>query len=344
MKVELLTEWNYLLDKLPAQHQDVYFREEYVKLYESKQEQAVCFCYQERDRLFLLPFLKRSFLFHDQELYDFETAYGYGGPAVSSNDRDFLSRAWKSLEEYGRVNHFVAGFLRFHPLLGNDTGMEEIGTVIRDRQTVCVNLQGSKEEMWLREIHSKNRNMIRKAEKNGLTFYVDKEFNHLPEFLNLYHETMAKLDAEDFYYFPDSYYSKLRHTIPNSFLGVVLLGNVPIAAAVFFYQGQYGHYHLAGSSKAALSLSPNNFLLWSAACELKNHGVNLFHLGGGSSNSEDDSLLLFKKRFSPNRCSFRIGKVIFQRELYEQVCADWLLKATDDKAIKLQNILLKYKY
>lgn len=344
MSAELLIHWNHLLECLPENRQDVYFREEYLRLYETEKEKAVCFVYRESEKIFLLPFLKRNFSFQGKELHDFETAYGYGGPATNTGNENFLHSAWSSLSEYCRDHGYIAGFVRFHPLFQNHVGMEQIGTVINDRQTICMDLSGDTEDIWKREVHSKNRNMIRKAEKSGLRFLVDKEYSHLDKFKILYHETMNKLSADEFYFFSDSYYEQLRKTLLNSFLGLVYHGESIIAAAIFFYHGKHGHYHLAGSDKSALAFSPNNLLLWSAACKLKELGVERFHLGGGTSTCDSDSLLLFKKRFSPNRCDFRIGKIVFQRELYEKVCKDWLLKTPHEKVEKLQNILLKYKY
>ena len=116
-----------------------------------------------------------------------------------------------------------------------------------------------------------------------------------------------------------------------------------MAGAIFFYQLPYGHYHLAGSDKAYLSFSPNNFLLWEAAKELTNCGVQLFHLGGGTDGSEENSLFQYKKKFSKSEYQFALGKLIFNQKLYEEICEDWA-KVNPDKAQTMKNILLKYKY
>ena len=96
-------------------------------------------------------------------------------------------------------------------------------------------------------------------------------------------------------YFDDRYYKDFVKNNPNSFLGVVLLDNKVISAAIFMYDGIYGHYHLSGSDKQYLNYSPNNFMLYRSALELKKRGVELFHLGGGTTSDQDDSLFAFKK-------------------------------------------------
>ena len=154
---------------------------------------------------------------------------------------------------------------------------------------------------------------------------------------------MDKLEADGFYYFEPKYYEQLQKTIENRFLGIVKHEDSIVAGAIFFYQKPYGHYHLAGSDKSALKLSPNNFLLWSAAKELTNRGVSYFHLGGGTNGSEENSLYQYKRKFSKSEYQFSLGKIIFNQQLYDDICADWT-KKNPDKAPKMKNILLKYKY
>ena len=81
--------WNQYLDAIPAQLQDLYFREEYVKLYETESEKVCCFVYQDGDSIMLFPFLHRAFHYKGNIYFDFETAYGYGGPVSNDHDETF---------------------------------------------------------------------------------------------------------------------------------------------------------------------------------------------------------------------------------------------------------------
>lgn len=336
-------EWNQYLVTIPPEYQDVYFREEYVKLYENDTEKACCFIYQEGNDVFLFPFLRRTFVFNGKTYYDFETAYGYGGAIANNHQIDFLRAAHREFYKLSACEKFVCGFVRFHPLMANWTGFEAIGSSIPDRKTIAIDLSEGIETAWSKEIHTKNRNIIKKGSKNGLVFVVDEDFQYLEDFERLYNSTMDKLDADGFYYFPTTYYRQLKKTLPHSFLGMVQYGGKFIAGAVFFYQNQLGHYHLAGSDASMLHLSPNNFLLWEAAKELYARGVRCFHLGGGTNGDENNSLFLYKRKFSKSHCQFFLGKAIFQPEIYKAICTDWMLN-NPDKADRMKNILLKYKY
>lgn len=335
--------WNQYLDTIPAELQDLYFREEYVRLYETESEKACCFIYQDGDSIMLFPFLRREFQFKGNTYYDFETAYGYGGPVSNDHSETFMKAALEAMSKKASSENYVCGFVRFHPLLENWDCFETVGRLIQDRKTIAIDLTGGIEATWMNEIHTKNRNVIKKGEKNGLEFIVDENFTYLPEFEELYNSTMDKLEADGFYYFEPRYYEQLMDTIQNRFLGIVKHEGKVVAGAIFFYQLPYGHYHLAGSDKSALKLSPNNFLLWEAAKELTQRGIRHFHLGGGTDGLEDNSLYQYKRKFSKHEYQFALGKMIFNPSLYEDICAEWEA-ANPEKADRMKNILLKYKY
>lgn len=340
---EIVGHWNHYLDVFLPKQRDIYYTEEYVRLYETNTEKAVCFVYTDGDSCFLMPFLRRTFEFDTHVYFDFETAYGYGGPIYNTDDTDFIHDAWQSLIDYAHTHDYVCGFVRFHPLLNNQKCFEDFGQLYYDRKTIAMDLSGGIDATWMNEIHTKNRNVIKKGEKNGLHFIVDEQMEHIADFIKLYNATMDKLNAEDFYYFSDNYYNQLRDTLRNRYLGLVEYEGRFVAGALFFYSLPYGHYHLAGSDQSILNLSPNNYLLWNAAKELASRGVQLFHLGGGTDGNENNSLYLFKRKFSKSEYQFSFGKLLFNPTLYNCICSAWE-KKNPDKAIKLKNLLLKYKY
>lgn len=335
--------WNNYLDTIPDEFQDLYFREEYVKLYETENEKACCFVYQNEEGLMLFPFLRRSFEYKGNIYYDFETAYGYGGPVSDNNSESFMTSALRAMTVKACEENYVCGFVRFHPLLENWESFEQVGRLINDRKTIAIDLTGGIDATWMNEIHTKNRNVIKKGAKNGLEFIVDNDFVYLNEFEKLYNSTMDKLEADGFYYFAPTYYEQLKENIQHRFLGIVKHEDKVVAGAIFFYQLPYGHYHLAGSDRSALKLSPNNFLLWGAAKELTNRGVKHFHLGGGTDGTEENSLYQYKRKFSKHEYQFCLGKMIFNQSLYYDICADWAA-VHPEKAEKMKHILLKYKY
>ena len=338
--VEILDSWNLLLEKFSRAQKDIYFTEEYVKLSAGKNQTPLCAVCREDQNVMLFPFLRSSF----DRFYDFETPYGYGGPVSNCPDADWNKKAVEKLKEFFSDNDYLAGFIRFHPLLRNSDMCRTCFTVIDDRKTVAIDTSVSVDEIWQNQINSKNRNMIRKAEKNGLVYVRDNDFKYLDQFKKLYDSTMKRLEADDFYFFDDDYYARFTESFHGKgFLGCIRNGDEVISAALFMYDGDYGHYHLAGSCREYSSLGANNLLLWKTACEMHGDGIREFHLGGGTDSQEENSLFKFKKSFSPELRQFSIGKVVFNKEAYDAVCAGWERK-NPEKTLKYKNLVLKYRY
>ena len=343
MKGSIRKNWDSILQLFPNDFFDVYFEEKYYKLYETEENKAVCFIYTEDKYIFLFPFLRREFTHNGKLFYDFETAYGYGGPIYNNNNEQFATRALKAMYDYCSKSNYIAGFVRFHPLLNNHKFYSTIGELILDRNTIAIDLTLSKEDIWMNEIHTKNRSTIKKAVKSGLEFIIDKEYNYLNEFIKLYENTMKRLNADTFYSFNHNYYSMFRDTIKNSFLGVVLSDNKLISAAIFFHSKDYGHYHLSASDPKFLNMNPNNFLLYEGSKVMKALGIKKFHLGGGINSDEQNSLFRFKRKFSKRKYNFYIGKTIFNKEIYDLLCEDWVLMNPSKQEIYKKH-LLKYKF
>ena len=345
MHCEITDNWDDVLSSFPYEKSDVYFTKKYVELYETAENKAVCVICRDGDRIMLMPFLRGEV----NDYYDFETAYGYGGPVSNTADEEWNQQAFGGIYDFLKGNNYLCGLVRFHPLLKNNQSVKEDSgkrniKVIYDRQTVAIDTSLSEEDIWSTQINSKNRNMIRKAEKNGLEYHTEFDFASYDEFIALYNETMTRLNADNFYFFDNAYYQRIKEAFPgNSFLGTVRKDGKLVCAAIFMYSKRYGHYHLAGSDRDYSSLGANNFLLWKAACEMHALGVNEFHLGGGTSSSPEDSLYKFKKAFSLNEKSFYIAKVIFNDQAYDSIVKTWE-EENQNKIIRYGKFLLRYKY
>jgi len=336
--------WNKYLHYFGEKNKDIYFTEKYGKLYENGKNIAECFIFQDEGKLFLLPYLKSKVKLIKAEYYDFETPYGYGGPIVNTNDKNFITESFNLFYKVARENKIIAGFIRFHPLLNNRRFVNEKCKIIFDRETIALNLALTKKRIWEEQIQPRHRNAIRKAEKSGLIFVVDEELDHLDDFIRLYTKTMNFLNAYEYYYFKKDYYRIMKKTLKgNCFLGLIYLKKEIISAAIFFRYGIYGHYHLSGWLREYSSNCPNNFLLYKVALYLKKGGIKVFHLGGGTDNRKDNPLYRFKKGFSKGKYDFYIGKVVFNSEIYNEVCRLWEVKFPDKKE-KNRKLLLKYRY
>lgn len=330
--------WNYYLEQMPFYKRDIYYTREYYRMYEKNGDGiARLFIYQEGEKLALYPFLVNEIAGYDlkESYYDIETAYGYGGPLVNKeNDIKFIRNFEENFLQYCKKSNIIAEFIRFNPYLKNEKIFMKNIIVMHNRTTVFLDLRKSIDEIWIQDISSKNRNMIRKAEKNNLK--IEKE-NNVVEFQKLYESTMDKVVATPYYYFNEDYYNTIGKNDNYNILNVRKDDKV-IAAAIFMNYGIYMHYHLAGSNQAYLGCAPNNLLLWEAIKYAKQLNCQLFHLGGGLSDSREDSLFKFKSSFSKDYLEFYIGKRVHNNEVYNYLIEIWE-KRNGIKA----NILLQYR-
>ena len=84
--------WNNYLDEIPQERKDIYFREEYVNLYECGSKKAIAYVCVDGENVLVFPFLIQPII--GTVYCDFETAYGYGGAISNTDDSSFLSKAW----------------------------------------------------------------------------------------------------------------------------------------------------------------------------------------------------------------------------------------------------------
>ena len=322
--------WHDFLLRLPPEYRDIYFSPEYYSLYENYGDgEACCFVYEKDMEIVLYPFLRNPItpLGYKlvKEYYDIQGAYGYNGIIASNHDTNFINSFWASFDAWCKENDIVAEFSRFHPLLNNHELASPNMKTFYSRHTVALDL--TDDDIWMHQISSKNRNMIRKAEKEGVTIVESDDFE---TFRTLYDGTMSDLHAESFYFFPRSYYDEYKQTFKdNSLLCFAMLDGKIIAGSLFMFSDDYAHYHLSARDREYSRYAANNLILWYGIQKAKERSCKWFHFGGGTTGEDDDSLLKFKKEFSKTLREFWIGKRVHNQEVYNQIVEQWIINHPD---------------
>jgi hypothetical protein len=335
-----LCDWEEILHGLGSRKFDVYSEPRYFRLNQSANQKMEAVLYKEGAHLLMLPYLKKSLSHENAEYFDFESPHGYGGPITNCTETDFLKRAgavtFNALKDRGAV----AGFVRYNPMLSNSSYLHWEDHPKVECQTVLMDLKPTSDEIWEKQIHSKHRNVIRKARDSGLTFRIDRDFSEIESFKALYRMTMGRLAADQSYLYSDDYFQNLvRDFRSRGFLALVESAGKIIAASVILTDKVSGHYHLSGSQLESQALYPNNLMIYETAIFLKSEGYEHFHLGGGGRRV---SLFDFKKRFSTFYPDFYIGKYIFNQSVYQSLSQKWTL-ANPLIVPKYENFFLKYR-
>lgn len=254
----------------------------------------------------------------EEDLFDLITPYGYGGWLIEGEAG--VSDLMEAYDRWCRENRIVAEFIRFHPVLSNQEAVRDYYEVVPLGATVAMDVT-SAETVW-NNLTSKNRNMVRKAQKNGLKVYRATDPGIYETFREIYNRTMDKDHADPYYYFEDAYYKTLREDLSGNsqvFYAQTEDGRVAAASIMLYANGRL-NYHLSGSDVELQRLAPTNLLLYEAACWGSENGCRTFHLGGGI-GAHDDSLLAFKKAFyRGDTCRYHVGKRIIDRDAYDLLC------------------------
>ncbi|MEN8121647.1 MAG: GNAT family N-acetyltransferase [Bacteroidota bacterium] len=348
LSIKETEKWNRYFYQLPSDQQDIYFTPEYYKIYQKYGDGEVfCFVFKKGNDIAIYPFLKnpvdkKTFKL-DKQCFDIQGAYGYNGVISSNYESDFVNDFYKQFNSFCVDEGIIAEFTRFHPLINNHLFSKNHLNTFLNRQTVVLNLNRDIDKIWKDSYSSKNRNMLRKAEKNGLEVCFSEDIVDYISFYKLYLQTMREIGSLEYYYFNEDYIRNF-----NAFLGqkqkLILAkyqGQI-IAGMLLMIENQYAHYHLSSRDKNYSSLAGNNFILDRAIRIAIDSGVKYFHFGGGNSDDPKDPLFKFKANFSKETGDFYIGKKIYNGEIYSQVCNIWEKKYPELKN-KYANFLLKYK-
>lgn len=309
-------EWDETVKTFPDY--DVYYLSGYVKAFNIHGDGDPFLLYYEENGLrAIYVYMRRATALPG--VYDSVTPYGYGGVLFEGDASEENRKAfWKAYLEEMEKQCIVDNFVRYHPVLKNAVPMKSISNVIDLGKTVAIDLS-SADIIW-ENIHSKNRNMIRKAEKNGIVIEHGKGMELFEKFIEIYNATMDKDHAEEYYYFKLPFYESIHKDLYDNYeLFYAMLEDKIIAMSIMIFANGRMNYHLSGSNIEYRNLAPSNLLLYKAALWGSEQGFKTFHLGGGVGSGEDN---LYKFKAAFNKVSdyqFSIGKQIFDQQKYNEL-------------------------
>ncbi|MCB9662867.1 MAG: GNAT family N-acetyltransferase [Alphaproteobacteria bacterium] len=277
---------------------------------------------------FLYPYLKRVV---DPDLIaeaglggplvDLVSPYGYAGIWAPAGTP---AAAWRAFREAfratARERGVVAELLRVGSLLEGQALLHGADAHLELRphnETIAVELEGGHEAVFARAV-PQWRNKVRKAAKGGHTprTRVVTEADLAPggAFRRIYDETMERVEARPYYFFPDAYYTALRDGLGDDLriVEVVDAAGEVVAASLWMRWGELLHYHLAGSHRTAGRTGVMNQMVDAALAWASDAGLARVHLGGGL--TADDALFAFKAASGGRRLPFFTGRCVLDSE------------------------------
>ncbi len=321
--IEESTKWDEVVRSFS--HFDVYYLSGYVKAFQLHGDGEPLLFYYEGENVRGINVVMKRDISKDQffsdkleknEFYDFITPYGYGGWLIEGSGEKVL--LFESYEKWCKENSVVSEFVRYHPILNNAEEAKEFYDVVNLGNTISMDIS-SPDVIW-QNLTSKNRNMVRKAQKNGVKIYHGNYPEIYIKFKEIYNLTMDSDNANPYYYFGDKFYNSICNDLLNE--AQVFWAEFEekiIATSIMLSANGYMNYHLSGSLREYQYLAPSNLLLYKAALWGCNNGYKSLHLGGGV-GSKEDSLYKFKSAFNRSDTKqFAIGKKIYLDDAYDKL-------------------------
>lgn len=281
-------------------------------------------------QVFFLPYLIRDCdRFNDSKLgrsqiYDVVSPYGYPGMLVNPSGQNpgFVKECLNLTHDLWRSKNICSAFIRLHPILNSyiDSSLSTRDKFVACSQgdVVVVDLSQDIAKIW-QQTRGNHRTKINKLRRAGFTAQMVSIDKYLDTFIDIYQETMDRVNATSSYYFTRDYFHGLIDALGTGIhLCIVTTEERVVSAALITEFSGIVQYHLGGTSTEFLDRSPATLMLYAAIEWAKQSGNKYMNLGGGLGGSQD-SLYHFKAGFSDLSKPFVTLKTIVDNEVYARL-------------------------
>ena len=254
--------WSEIFLNFDIEEQDVFYSAEYAQASKAtidSHHRVLCASQQTDTSSFLYPFIQRDInqIVPEgiaQGWFDVVSLYGRGGIVGSYKNSSDLLKFHDEFTYYARENQIVCGFDRLHPILENHRIAPKNSKVFNVGNFVVIDLRPTIDDIFATFKH-RQRKAIRKAINNNITTFDESDLTHLDHFLEIYHSTLSRQNALDYYYFEKQFYQTLMQLGQDSFkFFYASLDNNIISCELVLYGGKYCHSFFGGTLKEFLHL------------------------------------------------------------------------------------------
>lgn len=321
MQLDVLTpdspRWRSLLDRTPH---DIYQLPGYLMVEAARTHTLPeVMVVEDQGRVLLAPYLLRrcgnlADDGWDADQLDAVSPYGYPGLLLNDaarEDQAFINRAIAQLCWGLKEKGVCSAFFRLHPWLNADFHTSVPGcTVVNHGETVAIDLTRPEAQLWS-QTKSGHRNKINRCRRLGWEAKLVPCATHLPVFVDIYTETMARVGATGTYFeFDQGYFEGLYQALGDRLhLCVVEAEGETASAGLYTVSHGIVQALFGGTRTAFLKQSPTTLETDCVRQWAKARGDRWLHLGGGVGAAQDP-LFEFKAGFSPGRWRFQSLRLV----------------------------------
>lgn len=227
----------------------------------------------------------------------------WGGPLVKDNDTHILAAI---LKDYDRVIKKKAIYTQVRNIFNIDwakNDMEKPGYIYEDHLNLLIDLEKSEEQLW-NGIHSKRRNEIRRAVREGTSFTdltdVDTLKKSWPILRDVYQR--ARLPLPDISLFIRLLENKTERSCLKIFAAKNNGEIIGTLLALCWRDRVLDWY--AGAYQKSLSKYPNDLLPWETILWAKKNNYKIFDFGGAGKPGVPYGVRDFKMKFGGELVNF----------------------------------------
>lgn len=285
-----------------------------------KSGEPVLFVYQQSDFFIIFPLLRRDI--PGSDYCDFTSVYGYAGPISNVDfntiDPQIMHNFIQAFLEFLEKEKTISVFCRLHPIINHDILVEKFGSLVDNGKTIAINLTGTLEEQrskYRRQFRSK----IRQLREKGYFLRKATSKQEVQAFVKIYNENMARVQAESYYYFNESYFFNMLNSADfESSVLLLYLGDEITSGAFVTFSNNIMQFHLAATNNKYLQEGPMKLLIDEATIVGRENKMDYLHLGGGVGGNED-SLFEFKAGFSDKTLIFKTWRFVSDQVAYDKM-------------------------
>ena len=218
-------------------------------------------------------------------------------------------------------NKIISVFSRLHPYIKNQKAiLKNYGNIINQGKVVNIDLNLNL-NIQNRNYQERLRTYVNRSRRNCIIKNLESE-EELIEFIDIYHVNMMRVNAKDYFYFNEEYFTKLMNS--THFKAEILLvkdikSGAMVAGSLFVTTNNIVQYHLSGTKFEFLHLTPTKLLIDEMRIKATKRGLQFFNLGGGLGGKFNDSLFRFKSSFSKDFMDFNLWNLIVNQNLYDEL-------------------------
>lgn len=238
-----------------------------------------------------------------------------GGPLIKNDDPSVLDYL---LKEYDKIINKKAIYSQFRNFWGwgdSDEIFITDGFEYEEHLNILVDLTKAEKQLW-KEVHSKRRNEVRRATKEGAYFSIENTDDSLKKCYRILQEVYnrAKLPIPDYNFFYNLYCmdSNSKLIIGCAYYESEIIGCM---FALSFKDTIYDFY--AGSMMKFYNKYPNDLIPWEVFKWGKKNNYKVFDFGGAGKPDVPYGVRDYKKKFGGEVVNYGRYEKVHQPMMFE---------------------------